>query len=137
MKKFVLLLVIVIIVGCSKKSSDSLSFQITLPQTNSPQNLNQWGVTKFGPLKLREEPKDDSTIINHLPLGAVFEVIKEENSLKTFENIYDYWYFIDYKGEKGWIFGYYLDIYNKEDEAIKRSEALLFGGKLENGEPPH
>ena len=45
MKKFVLLLVIVIIVGCSKKSSDSLSFQITLPQTNSPQNLNQWGVT--------------------------------------------------------------------------------------------
>jgi len=116
-------------VSCVKKENEDLPFEINLPLTVTPQNINQWGVTRFGPLKLRYEPKEDSDIINHLPLGSVLEILKKENELRNFENMLNYWYFINYKGEKGWIFGYYIDIYNKEEEAIKRSEVLLFGNK--------
>ncbi|HOV13041.1 MAG TPA: SH3 domain-containing protein [Spirochaetota bacterium] len=121
--------IFILMVSCVKKENEDLPFEINLPLTVTPQNINQWGVTRFGPLKLRYEPKEDSDIINHLPLGSVLEILKKENELRNFENMLNYWYFINYKGEKGWIFGYYIDIYNKEEEAIKRSEVLLFGNK--------
>ncbi len=128
MKKIAVLLFIFILFlnGCYKNENEVLDYKIILPQTRSPQNMNQWAVTKFGPLKLRIEPKEDSEIINHLPIGAVIELERKENELKNFENLTNYWYYINYKGEKGWLFGYYIDIFNKEEDAIKRSEELLF-----------
>ena len=123
---FFLFLIPVTFFSCRKHENETLDYEIFLPQTNTPEDMNQWGVTKFGPLKLRYEPKDDSEIINHLPLGAVLEIIKRDKELRVFENIQNYWYYINYKGEKGWLFGYYIDIYNKEEEAIERSEVLLF-----------
>ena len=68
-------------------------------------------------------------IINHLPLGSLVEIIKKENTIKDFDNKFGYWYYIDYKGEVGWIFGTYLETFNTKEEAIKRSEQLLFGYK--------
>lgn len=129
MKKVLYILCLFILFSCAKKENEIISYEIILPQTNTPLDMNQWGVTKFGLLKLRLEPKEDAEIINHLPLGALLEIIKKDKDLKTFDNMPNYWYYIDFKGETGWIFGYYLDIYNTEEEAIKRSEEVLFGGK--------
>ena len=112
-----------------KDESGSKAFYIDLSETRTPSANNQWAITKFDLLKLREIPEEESNIINHLPLGSVIEIIRKENSIKVFDNVKDYWYFIDYKGEVGWIFGSYLEIFNAQEEAIKRSEQILFGTK--------
>lgn len=115
---------------CScKDESGAKAFYIDLSETRTPSANNQWAITKFDLLKLRETPEEESNIINHLPLGSVIEIIRKENSIKVFDNVKDYWYFIDYKGEVGWIFGSYLEIFNAQEEAIKRSEQILFGTK--------
>jgi len=127
-KKIIYIFVVLIIfVSCKDKEIITKNWEISLPLTNTPLDLNQWGVTKYSSLKLRNSPIEESTIVNHLPLGAVVEVIKKEKEIKNFENTLDYWYFIDYEGENGWIFGSYLEIFNTYDEAIKRSEEILFG----------
>ncbi|HOF00962.1 MAG TPA: SH3 domain-containing protein [Spirochaetota bacterium] len=112
-----------------KEESGAKTFYIDLSETRTPSASNQWAITKFDLLKLREIPEEESNIINHLSLGSVIEIIKKENSIKVFDNVKDYWYFIDYKGEVGWIFGSYLEIFNTQEEAIKRSEQILFGIK--------
>lgn len=112
-----------------KEDSGAKTFYIDLSETRTPSSNNQWAITKFDLLKLRETPEEESNIINHLPLGSVIEIIRKENAIKVFDNVKDYWYFIDYKGEVGWIFGSYLEIFNTQEEAIKRSEQILFGTK--------
>jgi len=128
---YILSLLFLLFLTCvnSKNNSENNNNYIELFDSFSPKELNQWAITKFDALKLRETPEEDSTIINHLPLCSVLEVIKKDNNLKEFSNIKDYWYFVNYKGEKGWIFGYYLEIFNSYEEAVKRSEAILFGIK--------
>ncbi len=128
---YLLILILFLIFSCSnnKNNQENENVYIELFDTFSPKELNQWAVTKFDSLKLRETPEEDSKIINHLPLGSVVEIIKKENKLREFTNITDYWYFINYKGEKGWIFGYYLEIFNSYEESVKRSEEILFGVK--------
>lgn len=131
MKRIYLLVIIILLLSCSngKKSNENYNNYIELFDTFSPKEMNHWVITKFDSLKLRETPEEESMIVNHLPIGSVLEVIKKENNLKEFMNIKDYWYFVNYKGEKGWIFGYYLEIFNSYEEAVKRSEEILFGNK--------
>jgi hypothetical protein len=124
---FIILLVCFSFISCAKNKSRHIV--INLPQTQTPQELNQWGVTKYASLKLRESPLEEGEVKNHLPLGAIVEVVKRDKELKNFENMIDYWYYIDYKSETGWIFGSYVEIFNSYEEAEKRSEEVLFGTK--------
>ena len=132
-KHFALLVVIAIItILCSctgKTAKENRSVYIDLQRTEGVEVSNNWGVTKYNKLKLRQDPQEESVIINHLPLGSLVEIIKKENTIKDFDNKFGYWYYIDYKGEVGWIFGTYLETFNTKEEAIKRSEQLLFGYK--------
>jgi hypothetical protein len=115
--------------SCNKNDKTANKVVINLPQTQTPLEFNQWGVTKYASLKLRTEPFEEADVINHLPLGAIVEIIKKDKELKNFENISDYWYYIDYTSENGWIFGSYLEIFNGYEEAEKKSEEILFGNK--------
>lgn len=114
------------IFACKKEEGDK-NIYIDIIETDSPGIQNQWAITRYDLLKLREEPEELSKIANHLPLGALVEIIRKDNELKVFNNQYDYWYYINYKGEVGWMFGIYLEIFNTQEEAIRRSEQLLFG----------
>jgi len=129
LKRLFFLIITILFLSCSNKNSENSNNYIELFDTFSPKEMNQWAVTKFDGLKLRETPEEESKIVNHLPIGSVVEIIKKDKELKEFININDYWYFIDYRGEKGWIFGYYLEVFNSYEEAVKRSEEMLFGIK--------
>lgn len=132
MKKNLMFIIVFsfLLTGCQEKNSTLI---LKLPDTHLSSDFNLWGVTKFGGLKLRQDPREDSEIINHLPYGALAEILVKQEQVSEFENIRDYWYYIDFKGQKGWIFGYYLFLYNTYDEAYKKSEELLFKN-IEKGE---
>jgi hypothetical protein len=129
MNKFLVIIILFLFISCGKSDNSNNKFEINLPQTQTPLDFNQWGVTKYASLKLRTEPLEEADVINHLPLGAIVEIIKKDKELKNFENVSDYWYYIDYKSENGWIFGSYLEIFNGYEEAEKKSEEILFGNK--------
>lgn len=116
--------------GCSKLFL-SKNAEIKLPETSTPKEINQWAVTKYPGLKLRENLEDDSNTINYLPYGAIIEVIKNNKEISNFENLKDYWYYVNYNSEYGWIFGSYIEIYNTYDEAVKKSEEIIFNLKKE------
>jgi hypothetical protein len=108
-------------ITCRKNGIDSSETLVTLPETDNPTLLNQWAVTRFDLLKLRQEPLAGSKIINYIPLGAVVEIQKKNNKLQTFDTFENYWYLINYDGEVGWIFGAYLELFNSRGEAFDRA----------------
>jgi hypothetical protein len=119
---FFLLLTIIFsckFIGCKKKPD------IDLPITKMPLDSNEWAVAKFQYSRLREEPQEDSKIVNYIPLGKVIKVLKKDNNVTKFENVQNYWYYIDYNGEKGWIFGTFLEIYNDYNQAFQKSNEIL------------
>jgi hypothetical protein len=129
MQKILLIILILLsfsLLSCDKRGRQTL---ITLPQTITPSELNQWGVTKYASLKLRIDPLEEAEVRNHLPLGAIVEILKKDKEMKNFENSINYWYYVDYKSETGWIFGSYFEIFNTYEEAEKKSEEILFGTK--------
>ena len=128
MKYIATIVLLLMLFSCKDKD-----LNIDLPITQTPRELNQWGITKYDSLKLRTGPEEKSEDINYLPLGAIVEIIKKDGVIKNFDNANDYWYYIDYKGEVGWIFGSYLEIFNSYEEAEKKSGELIFGNiKNEN-----
>ena len=129
MKYLIPALIIIILFSCKHKD-----YSIDLPLTQTPTELNQWGITKYDSLKLRNGPdeKADDITITRIPLGAIVEIIKKDNKIKNFENMNDNWYYLDYKGQEGWMFGAFLEIFNSYEEAEKKSEILIFGGNAEN-----
>ena len=100
---------------------------IELPETKNPTNINQWAVIKYSSIKLRQEPVAKAKIINYMPLGMIVKILKKNNQLKNFNNDIDYWYYIDFEGEKGWVFGSFLEVFNNYEEAEKRCEKMILG----------
>jgi hypothetical protein len=121
---FFIIIIIILLFSCKNNN-----FKFDLPQTETPSEFNQWGVTIYDQLKLRNSPNEESETVKYLPLGAIIEILKKDKELKNFENANDYWYYINYKGEEGWIFGIYIQIFNTYDESEKKSEIIIFGNK--------
>jgi len=129
-KSFIIIFFFLMLLSCGKSLNNTgKEWVISLPRTQNPTTMNQWAVTKYASLKLREEPQVKSKIINYLPIGSVVEIIIKDHEIKNFENLMDYWYYINYNGENGFIFGSYLDIFNTYTEATMKSEEMLFGIK--------
>lgn len=117
--------------GCRCGGANKRDWVIELPETKKPTDLYQWAVIRFQYSRLREEPKEDSKIINYLPEGVLINIIKKDPALTTFDNNNGYWFYIDYEGEKGWIFETYIEIFNSYNEAFKRSEEIILSRKKE------
>lgn len=123
---FFIFALLIFIPGCKKEKVNE-DWVIELPVTFTPEDLNQWAVVKYSLPKLRLEPIPRTKILNYLPLASLAKVIKRENEIKNFDNETNYWYYIDYEGEKGWVFGTFIELYNNYEEAEKRSEEILIG----------
>jgi hypothetical protein len=102
---------------------------IELPETKNPSNLSQWAIIKYQFSRLREVPQDESKIINYLPEGVIVSIIKKQDKLTKFNNKKGHWFYVDYEGEKGWVFESFIEIFNSYDEALKRSEEIILGNK--------
>ncbi len=107
--------------GCKKNDQ----WMIDLPETKKVTGLNQWAFVAGKNSKLMSEPGMNADVINYLNIGSMLEIIKKDDKLSSLNNENDYWYYVDYEGENGWIFGTYINIYNTYEEAEKKCIDML------------
>jgi uncharacterized protein YgiM (DUF1202 family) len=114
-------LALVSLVGCGRSGS---SERVTLPPTPVLSIRSTWAVVKSPLLRVRGEPSNQATVLSHIRLGAVMEVLTRADKEETLESETAYWYRIDYQGLKGWVFGTYIELFDSRSKADKFSATL-------------
>lgn len=107
--------------GCSRSGS---SERVTLPPTPVLSIRSTWAVVKSPLLRVRADPSNQATVLSHIRLGAVMEVLTRADKEEVVENETAYWYRIDYQGLKGWVFGTYIELFDSRSKADKFSATL-------------
>ncbi len=97
---------------------------MTLPPTPVLSIRSTWAVVKSPLLRVREGPSNQATVLSHIRLGAVVEVLTRGDKEETVENESAYWYRVDYQGLKGWVFGSYIELFDSRTKADKFSATL-------------
>jgi uncharacterized protein YgiM (DUF1202 family) len=100
------------------------SERVTLPPTPVLSIRSTWAVVKSPLLRVREQPSSQATVLSHIRLGAVMEVMTRADKEDTVESDTAYWYRIDYQGLKGWVFGSYIELFDSRSKADKFSSTL-------------
>ena len=114
-------LALVALVGCGRSGS---SERVTLPPTPVLSIRSTWAVVRSPLLRVREEPSSQATVLSHIRMGAVMEVLTRADKEDTVENESAFWYRIDYQGLKGWVFGSYIELFDSRSKADKFSSTL-------------
>ena len=107
--------------GCGRSGS---SERVTLPPTPVLSIRSTWAVVKSPLLRVRADPSNQATVLSHIRLGAVMEVLTRADKEETVESETAYWYRIDYQGLKGWVFGTYIELFDSRSKADKFSATL-------------
>lgn len=116
-----LVLVLAALGACSRSGS---SEKVTLPPTPVLSIRSTWAVVKSPLLRVRDGPSNQATVLSHIRMGAIMEVLMRGDKEDTVENESAYWYRIDYEGLKGWVFGSYLELFDSRSKADKFSASL-------------
>ena len=98
--------------------------KISLPPTPVLSIRSTWAVVKSPLLRIREEPTNKATVLSHIRMGTVVEIIAKSDREETIENEVSYWFRINYEGLKGWVFGSYLEIYDSRSKAEARAAGM-------------
>jgi uncharacterized protein YgiM (DUF1202 family) len=98
--------------------------RVVLPPTPVLSIRSTWAVVKSPLLRVREEPGSQSTLLSHIRMGAVMEVLTKSDKEDTVEEESAYWYRIDYQGLKGWVFGTYIELFDSRSKADKFAATL-------------
>jgi len=107
--------------ACGRSGS---SERVTLPPTPVLSIRSTWAVVKSPLLRVRDSSSNQGTVLSHIRMGAVMEVLTRSDREDTVENETSYWYRIDYQGLKGWVFGSYLELFDTRSKADKFSASL-------------
>jgi len=107
--------------ACGRSGS---SERVTLPPTPVLSIHSTWAVVKSPLLRVREGPSSQATVLSHIRMGAVMEVLTRADKEDTVENESAFWYRIDYQGLKGWVFGSYIELFESRAKADKFSSTL-------------
>jgi uncharacterized protein YgiM (DUF1202 family) len=107
--------------GCGRSGS---SERVTLPPTPVLSIRSTWAVVKSPLLRVRSDPTNQGTVLSHIRMGAVMEVLTRADKEDTVESETAYWYRIDYQGLKGWVFGSYIELFDSRTKADKFSATL-------------
>lgn len=114
-------LVLALLGSCGRSGS---SERVTLPPTPVLSIRSTWAVVKSPLLRVREEPSGQATVLSHIRMGAVMEILTRADKEETIENETAYWYRIDYQGLKGWVFGSYIELFDSRSKADKFASTL-------------
>jgi hypothetical protein len=90
---------------------------VVLPPTPVLSVQSTWAVVKSPLLRVRDEPSSHATLLSHIRMGAVMEVLTKSDGQDTVESETDFWYRIDYQGLKGWVFGAYIERFDSRSKA--------------------
>ena len=98
--------------------------RVNLPPTPVLSIRSTWAVVTSPLLRIREEPSNKSSVLSHIRMGAVIEVIAKSDREDTLENEVSFWYRVNYEGLKGWVFGSYIEIFDSRTKAEKYAQKL-------------
>ena len=82
---------------------------------------NLIGIVTTNRLRLRSSNDVYAKTIRYLDQGEMLNIIAKDEQRIRINNMEDYWYQVDFNGTKGWIFGYYLEVYNDYLQAQEAS----------------
>ena len=102
----------------------SRSERVNLPPTPILTVRSTWAVVTSPLLRIREDPENKATVLSHIRLGAIVEVIAKSDKEDTVENETAYWYRVNYSGLKGWVFGSYIEVFDSKTKAEKFAETV-------------
>ncbi len=91
--------------------------RVSLPPTPVLSIRSTWAVVKSPLLRVRDQPSGQATVIAHVRMGAVVEVISKSDKEDTVESDTSFWYRVNYEGLKGWVFGSYIAIFDSRVKA--------------------
>ena len=111
-----------LLAGCSARHEIQT---IKLPPTPILTLPENWALVNSPQLRLREGPSISTPALITLWKGYVIEVIKRNEQPETIGDHTDYWYYINYKGLRGWVYGQYLIMYDSRQRAEQASKELL------------
>ena len=116
-----LVLTALTLVSCARKQQENV---IHLPPTPVLKAAQQWGVVTSPQLRLREAPSINAKALITLWKGYTVEIVDRTQTEDTISGMSDYWYNINYRGLRGWVFGYYLDLYDSQQQADASAKEL-------------
>ena len=108
--------------SCSRSGGTE---RVILPPTPVLSIRSTWAVVKSPLLRVRQDPSNQATVLSHIRLGAIVEVLTKSDKEESVENESAFWYRVDYQGLKGWVFGTYIEIFDS------RTKAESFAAKLQ------
>jgi SH3 domain-containing protein len=103
-----------VLASCGRSGSAE---KVSLPPTPVLSIRSTWAVVKSPLLRVRDQPSSQGTLLSHIRLGAVMEILSRSDKEDTIENETAYWFRIDYQGLKGWVFGAYVEVFETRDKA--------------------
>jgi hypothetical protein len=106
--------VVVLLAACGRSGSAE---KVSLPPTPVLSIRSTWAVVKSPLLRVRDQPSSQGTLLSHIRLGAVMEILSRSDKEDTIENETAYWFRIDYQGLKGWVFAAYVEVFDTRDKA--------------------
>jgi hypothetical protein len=115
------LLTILMFPSCGE---DRTAQDITLPSTPIISSHSRWAVVMIDYLRIRAKPTADSEMLSSTGLGAVIRIISQTENKELHGQEKDYWYQIEDKGIRGWVFGAYLEFFSSRSEAENRAKEL-------------
>jgi uncharacterized protein YgiM (DUF1202 family) len=122
---FVILVLTASLTSLASCSRSAGTERVILPPTPVLSIRSTWAVVKSPLLRVRQDPSSQSTVLSHIRLGAIVEVLTKSDKEDSVENESAFWYRVDYQGLKGWVFGSYIEIFDS------RSKAESFAAKLQ------
>ena len=109
-----MMLLVLAVMSCSRSSG---SERVILPPTPVLSIRSTWAVVKSPLLRVRDQPSGQATVLAHVRMGAIVEVISKSDKEDTVESETSYWYRVNYEGLKGWVFGSYISIFDTRTKA--------------------
>jgi hypothetical protein len=123
---------LLLLISCREKSSQNITLKkdSKIETEKIDENL-YFGVVNVNRLRFRTEKDINSKTLRYLDMGVIVNVLFKDDKRIKIGEIEDYWYQIEYQGIKGWVFGYFLDIYTTKENAQKQAKRYLDLNKQE------
>ena len=111
----------IVLLAASSCGREGRIERVEFPTTPVLTVRSTWAVVVSPLLRVREQPDRGSTVLQHIRLGVVVEVLGKSDREDEIEGQRDFWYRINYDGLKGWVFGPYLSL--QDTRAAAEAEA--------------
>lgn len=118
----IIIFIIILFFSCKKKDIDG-NISVLKDDSNKFIKIEKIsknygvGVVNVDRLRFRALNNLHSKTLRYLDKGTIVTILSKDNEKVKIEDIEDYWYNIEFEGIKGWVFGYYLDVYTDFEDA--------------------